>query len=96
MFLLDTNICSSHLRRPAGLAHRLFQHSGRIFVPTVVVAELYAGAYLSTNFHSLAARIEALLRDLTILDFDRDAAETLGRLKGLLSRQGNLVSTADL
>ena len=23
--LLDTNICSAHMRRPAGLAHRFFQ-----------------------------------------------------------------------
>lgn len=28
-FLLDTDILSEHLRRPASLAHRFFQHSGR-------------------------------------------------------------------
>ena len=27
-FLLDTNILSAHLRRPAGLVHRFVQHSG--------------------------------------------------------------------
>jgi hypothetical protein len=25
--LLDTNICAAHFRRPAGLAHRFFQHA---------------------------------------------------------------------
>ena len=30
-FLLDTNILSAHLRRPAGLAHRFFQHAGRLY-----------------------------------------------------------------
>lgn len=44
--LLDTNICSAHMRRPAGLAHRLFQYAGRLAISTVVLAELYAGAYL--------------------------------------------------
>ena len=29
-FLLDTNICSAHLKRPAGLMHRFVQHSGVI------------------------------------------------------------------
>jgi len=26
--LLDTNICSAHMRHPAGLAHRFFQYAG--------------------------------------------------------------------
>src|SRR5687768_17053607 len=44
-FLLDTNICSAHMRRPGGLAHRFIQHSGRLWTSTLVLAELYAGAY---------------------------------------------------
>ena len=47
--LLDTNICSAHMRRPAGLAHRFFQHAGQIAVSTVAFAELYAGAYKHPN-----------------------------------------------
>jgi tRNA(fMet)-specific endonuclease VapC len=39
-FLLDTNILSAQLRRPAGLAHRFFQHSGRLYTSSVVLAEL--------------------------------------------------------
>jgi len=30
-FLLDTNICSAHLKRPGGLAHRMIQYSGRLY-----------------------------------------------------------------
>jgi tRNA(fMet)-specific endonuclease VapC len=43
-FLIDTDICSAHMRRPAKLAHRFFLHAGRIAVSTVTLAELYAGA----------------------------------------------------
>jgi predicted nucleic acid-binding protein len=43
--LLDSNICSAHFRRPGGLAHRFIQYGGGLFVPTVVLGELYAGAY---------------------------------------------------
>ncbi len=39
--LLDTNICSAHMRRPGGLAHRFFQYPGGIAISTVVLAELY-------------------------------------------------------
>jgi len=43
-FLLDTNICSAHMRRPARLAHRFIQYIGHLAIPTIVVGELYAGA----------------------------------------------------
>ena len=47
--LLETNICSAHMRRPGGLAHRFFQHAGGLAIPTIVLAELYAGAYHHPN-----------------------------------------------
>jgi tRNA(fMet)-specific endonuclease VapC len=37
--LLDTDICSAHMRRGAGLAHRFFQHGGDIAIPSIVLAE---------------------------------------------------------
>jgi len=39
--LLDTNICSAHIKRPARLAHCFFQPAGGLAVPTIVMAELY-------------------------------------------------------
>lgn len=33
-FLLDTDICSTHLKRPSGLMYRFVQHSGGLFIPT--------------------------------------------------------------
>jgi tRNA(fMet)-specific endonuclease VapC len=38
--LLDTNICSAHMRRPGGLAHRFFQHAGGLTISTVMLSEL--------------------------------------------------------
>ena len=43
--VLDTDICSAHMRRPAGLAHRFFQYAGGIAISSVSLAELYTGAY---------------------------------------------------
>jgi hypothetical protein len=43
-FLLDTNIMSEHLRRPAGLIHRFVQHSGRLYTSSISLAELYGWA----------------------------------------------------
>jgi predicted nucleic acid-binding protein len=76
-FLLDTNICSAHLKRPSGLVHYFVQHSGRLFIPTVVLGELYAWAYRRPLQHSLLNRIEIqLLPDVELLDFDQTCAHT--------------------
>jgi hypothetical protein len=40
-YLLDTDTCSAHMRRPAQLAHRFIQHTGGLAIPSIVLAELY-------------------------------------------------------
>lgn len=66
-YLLDTNICSAHIRRPAGLAHRFVQYSGRLYVSTIVLGELYAGAYMSASSTKILAGIADLLSDTNLL-----------------------------
>jgi tRNA(fMet)-specific endonuclease VapC len=94
--LLDTNICSAHMRRPAGLAHRFFQYAGGLAISTVVLAELYAGAYKKQNPAKLLASIADLLQDVAVLDFDSACAERFGKLQGDFLRQGITVPVADL
>ena len=96
-YLLDTNICSAHLKRPGGLAHRMLQYSGRLYTSTVVLGELLAWAYRRTNPASLLQQIEAeLLSDVLVLDYDRACAERFGLVRGTLLQQGILINTADL
>lgn len=94
--LLDTNICSAHMRHPAGLAHRFFQYAGGLTIATVVLAELYAGAYNHPNPPKLLALIADLLQEVTVLDFDSACAEQFGKLQGGLLHQGITVPVADL
>ena len=96
IFLLDTNICSAHMRRPGGLAHRFFQHAGGLAIPSVVLAELYAGAYRHPNPPRLLGLIADLLREVQVLDFDAACAEQFGRLQASLLGQGISTSTTDL
>ena len=95
-FLLDTNICSAHMRRPGGLALSFFQHAGGLAIPTVVLAELYAGAYRHPDPPRLLRLIADLLREVRVLDFDTACAEAFGKLQAALLQQGLAVSTADL
>ncbi len=95
-FLLDTNICSAHMRRPARLAHRFIQYHGQLAIPTIVLAELYGGAYRSTNSQRLVALIHDLTNEVQLLNFDSACAEQCGRVQGHLLQQGISVSTMDL
>src|SRR4051794_30620259 len=94
--LLDTNICSAHMKRPGCLAHRFFQHAGGLCVPTVVLAELYAGAHKLPNPARLLTAISDLVQEITVVDFDRRCAEVFGQVQGGLLGGGLSVPVVDL
>jgi len=96
-FLLDTDTCSFHLKRPSGLMHRFVQHAGGLYLSTVVLGELFAWAYRRTNPAPLLDAItNDLLSEVKLLDFDAVCAERFGRERGSLLQQGIQVPTADL
>ena len=95
-FLLDTDTCSAHMRRPATLAHRFVQHTGQVAISAVTLAELYAGAYKHSQATRLLALIADLLQEAPVLDFDSACAERFGRVRGTLLHQGISVPTTDL
>lgn len=95
-FLLDTDTCSAHMRRPARLAHRFVQHTGGLAIPSIVLAELYAGAYNHPSPTNLLTLIVDLRQEVVVLDFDSACAEQFGQLRGALLQQGISVSRMDL
>jgi tRNA(fMet)-specific endonuclease VapC len=95
-FLLDTNICSAHIRRPGGLAHRFIQHTGRLWMPSIVLAELYAGAYMVDVPDRVLIGIAELREDVGLLDFDESCAQEFGKLRGALKRHGIQRNAVDL
>jgi len=96
-FLLDTDICSAHLKRPAGLTHRFIQNAGRLFIPTIVLGELYAWAYRRANPLSLIDKIENdLLEDVAVLDYDHVCCKAFGRLRAVLAQKGRKTGRLDL
>jgi tRNA(fMet)-specific endonuclease VapC len=77
--------------------HRLVQHSGRLFLSTVSVGELYVWAHQRVNPTPLIQQIENdLLQDVQVLDFDLDCAKEFGHIRGNLLKQGIVVGRMDL
>ena len=95
-FLLDTNICSAHMRRPGQLAHRFIQYLDQLAIPTIVLGELYAGAYKHPDSGRLLGLIDELLEEVHVLEFDADCARQFGRLRGDSLREGTPFSSMDL
>src|SRR5437899_9409005 len=95
-FLLDTDICSAHMRRPAKLAHRFIQYTGQVAISSVTLAELYAGAYKHSQVNRLLALVADLLQEVQVIDFDSACAHKFGQVRGTLLQQGISVPTTDL
>lgn len=78
------------------MAHRFIQFGGRLALPTIVLAELYSGAYKHPQTERILSLIADILSEVVVLDFDSASAERFGRVRGGLLKQGVSVSTADL
>ena len=96
-FLLDTDHLSAHLRRPAGLVHRFVQYSGRLYTPSIAMAELYVWAYRRPDPRAALASIDTMLfHEVGVVDYDIDCAAEFGRVRIALRRQRIEIPTVDL
>lgn len=95
-YLIDTDTVSAYFRRPGSLAHRFTQHSGRLAVSTMTLAELFAWAYARPDPGPLLDAIGELRALIDVLDFDAVSAEAYGRLRVELKRTGTNVAPQDL
>ena len=86
-FLLDTNICSAHLKNVAIVTSRLLQYTGRLHISTITLGELYAWALRAKAPPRRMQSLLDLLNDLTVLDVDVDVARRFGEV------QANLLDT---
>ncbi|MBY0523504.1 MAG: type II toxin-antitoxin system VapC family toxin [Gemmataceae bacterium] len=96
-FLLDTNICSAHLKRPSGLSHRFVQYGGRLHISSIVLAELHAWAHFKPDPTPIQTAIETFVKhEVHVIPFGEKCAEQFGRLRGVLRRIGVSVQAVDL
>lgn len=76
--------------------HRFVQHSGRLHIPAIALAELMAGAHLLPDPLVRLAEIDDLLIAIHVLEFGVSDARVFGRLRGELQRAGLTVNPIDL
>jgi tRNA(fMet)-specific endonuclease VapC len=100
MVLLDTDVISNLMRSapPATLIRRFATLApDAAFTSAISVSELVYGAHRSSRTGEILRRLEERVwPNVTVLPFDRDAAEVHGRVRAALEREGPPLPEPDL
>lgn len=96
-YLLDTNIVSDLVRRPAGRIRDCIAERGeeRVCTSIIVAAELRFGA-AKKGSERLTVQLETVLAALEILPFDQPADRHYGKIREALERAGAPIGANDL
>ena len=94
-FLLDTNIVIALFAKEVGVQQRLAAAS-EVFVPSVVLGELYYGARKSVRVEANIARVDAFAASSAVLVSDAATARQYGAIKNALRAKGRPLPENDI
>lgn len=94
-YALDTNIVSAWLEDESTVADRI-DSAESIFVPVIVVGELYYGAQYSTKIEQNLNNISKALSHYPMLMVDEDTCRNYGLIKAALRRKGKPIPENDI
>jgi tRNA(fMet)-specific endonuclease VapC len=93
-FLLDTNIIVALFANDKAVQDRIAKETS-IYVPAIVLGELYYGALKSSKVSSNVARVDKIA-SWSILDCDKNIAAEYGKAKAALAAKGRLIPENDI
>jgi tRNA(fMet)-specific endonuclease VapC len=94
--MLDTSVCVRALRQRSGdMARRFKERPADLFISTLAVTELLFGAAVSSRPAHHSDQVGELIRRLTVLDFDEDAAAHAADIRAHLQRAGTPIGSYD-
>lgn len=94
-YLLDTNIVIELWRRNASVAERL-RGAEEVFISTIVLGELYYGAFRSSRVEHNLTLIEEFASNNTVLYCDSETARRYGEIKNGLRVKGQPIPENDI
>lgn len=80
-FLLDTDICSAHMKNVASVNNRVAQYGGRLHISTVTLGELYAWTLRAKASPKRMASLLDLLKEVQVLPVDEAVARKFGEMR---------------
>jgi tRNA(fMet)-specific endonuclease VapC len=94
-FLLDTNIIIPFLNGDPAIRGKINQYE-EIYLPVIVLAELYYGAFNSSQRETNLEKIQGFKDEIPILDCDEYTAKIYGDIKKRLKDQGTPIPENDI
>jgi tRNA(fMet)-specific endonuclease VapC len=94
-YLLDTNIVIAIFADEAVVRQKLAE-AAEVFVPSIVLGELYYGAQKSARSASNVTRVDELAANNTVLVCDTETARHYGQIKSELRAKGRPIPENDL
>ncbi|EJM98434.1 type II toxin-antitoxin system VapC family toxin [Phyllobacterium sp. YR531] len=97
-YILDTNAIISLIGKKSDnlIARILEKAEGDIAVSSIVVHELYFGAYRSQKVQNNLETLRLLLHDFSLLEFDREDARVSGEIRAMLAGIGTPIGPYDV
>ena len=98
LYLLDTNVVVAALNGdPPALMNRIAGLApSRLFLSTLVHAELLYGAEKAQRSTKARAALSVIVQGFETLPFDTDAAVAYGRIRAALERKGATIGPMDM
>lgn len=94
-FLLDTNIVIGLFNNDESILGSLSQ-AEEVFIPSIVLGELYFGANKSSKVETNIARLQQFMVNSAILSCDGDTAPYYGLIKFALRQRGRPIPENDI
>lgn len=97
-YLLDTDIVIYWLKGDyPRINHKIKTiETEYVSISTITAAELYFGAYNSSQREENISLIDELVPEIQLVAFDEKAGKVFGEIKAELKRGGNIISDSDL
>jgi len=93
-YLVDTNIIIDFFGGEPALKDKFSEKS--IVIPSVVVGELYYGAFASSQNEKKINELDEFLPDYEIISIDDDTARFYGEIKSVLRKKGTPIPENDI
>jgi tRNA(fMet)-specific endonuclease VapC len=94
-FALDTNIVSAWLKGESTIADHI-DAAESVFLPIIVVGELYYGAAFSSQVARNTEDIKKITSRYPLLSLDEDTSKTYGSIKSGLRKRGKPIPENDI
>ncbi len=94
-FLLDTNIITAWLKGETAVADKI-DKAKEIYIPIIVVGELYYGALYSTQVEKNIRDIKSITNYYNVLNVDEETTIAYGNIKAALRKKGKPIPENDI